>query len=92
MISVTRVDFYGEERGNFIRYSTIIIDGAVVIRGLKLIRRPDATILIAMPSRKKMDDTHEDMVHPANAEARRVIESAVLDAWLKQAAPKAETK
>ena len=88
-MKITRVDFYGEERGNFIRYSTIIIDGAVVIRGLKLIRRPDATILIAMPSRKKMDDTHEDMVHPANAEARQIIESAVLDAWVKQSAPKA---
>lgn len=82
-MKITRVDFYGEERGNFLRYSTIIIDGALVVRGIKLIRRPDATILIAMPSRKKMDDTHEDIVHPAGAEARRVIEQAVLDAFGK---------
>ena len=82
-MKITRVDFYGEERGNFLRYSTIIIDGAVVVRGIKLIRRPDTTILVAMPSRKKMDDTHEDMVHPANAEARQIIESAVLGAFMK---------
>ena len=81
MMKITRVGFYGEGRGNFLCYSTIIIDGAVVVRGIKLIRRPDTTILVAMPSRKKMDDTHEDMVHPANAEARKIIEDAVLDAW-----------
>lgn len=84
-MKITCVEFYGVERGSFLRYSTITIDGAMVIRGLKLIRRPDATILVAMPQRKRIDDTHEDMVHPANAEARKVIESAVLDAWNKQA-------
>lgn len=85
-MKITQVDFYGEERGNFIRYATIVIDGAVVVRGLKLIRRAPASILIAMPSRKKIDDTHEDVVHPANSEARKIIEQAVLEAWA-QATP-----
>lgn len=85
-MKITRVDFYGEERGNFLRYSTIIIDGAVVVRGLKLIRRPDTSILVAMPQRKTINDTHEEMVHPVNVEARRVIEDAVLEAWRQRGA------
>lgn len=82
-MKVTNVVFYGESRGNFIRYSAIVIDGAVVIRDLKLIRRPDSTIMIAMPSKKKLDDTHEETVHPTNAEARKIIEEAILGAWAK---------
>lgn len=80
-MKITQVNFYGESRGNFIRYSAIVIDGAVVIRDLKLIRRADNSIMIAMPSRKKLDDSHEETVHPTNAEARQIIERAVLQAW-----------
>mgnify|MGYP000063481748 CR=1 FL=1 len=82
-MKITKVEFYGDERGNFLRYSTIEIDHAVVIRGLRLIRRPDTTIMISMPRRKRIDDTYEDVAHPANATARRVIEEAVLNAWKK---------
>ena len=78
---ITSVQFYGESRGNFIRYAIIIIDDAIVVRGIKLIHKPDTSILVAMPSRKKMDDTHEDIVHPINTESRQVIEQAVLSAW-----------
>ena len=78
---ITKVNFYGTSKGNFIRYAVIVIDGAIVVRGIKLIRKPDTSILVAMPSRKKIDDTHEDIVHPLNAEARQVIERAVLGAW-----------
>jgi stage V sporulation protein G len=82
-MKITKVEFFGEQRGNFLRYAVIVIDSALVIRGIKIIQRPDTTILIAMPSRKKIDETHEDIVHPINSEARDVIEKAVLLAWSK---------
>lgn len=82
-MKITSVAFYGESRGNFIRYSAIVIDGAVVVRDLKLIRRPDNSIMIAMPSKKRLDETHEETVHPTNSTARKIIEEAILGAWDK---------
>jgi DNA-binding cell septation regulator SpoVG len=81
MIKITWVEFFGESRQNFIRYATIVIDGGLAIKGLKLIRRPDKSILIAMPSRKKIDDTHEDIAYPISQECRDLIELEVLKAW-----------
>ncbi len=78
---VTKIDFYGVSDGKFIRYAVIVIDNAIVIRGVKLVRRPDNSIWIAMPQRKKINDVYEDIVHPHNAEARHIIENAVLSAW-----------
>lgn len=78
---ITQVSFYGEQRGHFLRYCVIVIDAAIVIRGVKIIQRPDKSILIAMPSRKRVDDTYEDVVHPLNSDSRKIIEDAVLSAW-----------
>lgn len=80
-MKITKVEFYGTSRDNFIRYAMIVLDNSVVVRGLKLIRRPDNSIMVAMPSRKKIDDSHEDIVHPVNTEARQLVERAVLSAW-----------
>ena len=80
-MKVTRVLFYGEPRGNFLRYSTIVVDSDLVICGIKLINRTDGTILVAMPERKKIDDTYEEIVRPVNKESRKIIEDAVLSAW-----------
>jgi stage V sporulation protein G len=82
-MKITSVNFYGEERGNFIRYSAIVVDGAIVIRDLKLIRRSDNTIMIAMPSKKLINESHEETVHPTNSASRKIIEEAVLGAWAK---------
>ena len=80
-MKISKVEFYGASNGNFIRYAVIVIDGAIVIRGVKLIRRPDNSIMVAMPSRKRLDETHEEICHPVNAESRDMIEHAILSAW-----------
>lgn len=78
---ITKVEFYGTSRDNFLRYAVIVLDNCMVVRGLKLIRRPDDSIFVAMPSRKKTDDTYEDVIHPINTETRRIMEKTVLAAW-----------
>ncbi len=82
-MKITSVKFYGSTRGNFIRYAVIVLDDAVVIRGIKLIRRADQSIMIAMPSHKNIYETHEDIVFPINPEARQIIEQAILSAWAR---------
>ena len=80
---ISKVEFYGHGHGNFIRYAVIVVDGGIVVRGVKLIQRPDSTIMVAMPTRKKLDESYEEICHPVNAEAREIIERAVLAAWAK---------
>lgn len=84
---ITRVEFFGESNHNFIRYAMVVIDGMIVIKGIKLIKRPDDTILVAMPSKKKIDDSYEEIVHPVNKTARKIIEQAVLNAWAVNVTP-----
>lgn len=78
---ITRVVFTGRPNNDFICYAEIEIDDVFCVRGLKLIRRPNKTIFVAMPSDKKMDGTYVNIVFPKTRVARRTILDAVAEAW-----------
>lgn len=61
-------------------FASIVIDQAFVVRGLKIIEGKNG-LFVAMPSRKRKDGDYQDMVHPVNAEARRQLETVVLDEY-----------
>ncbi|MEZ4650420.1 MAG: SpoVG family protein [Candidatus Eisenbacteria bacterium] len=58
----------------------VVVDGALVIRGIKVIEGPDR-LFLAWPSRPREDGRYEDVVHPVTMEARTQIEEAVLAAY-----------
>lgn len=58
-------------------YATITIDGAFIVRDLKIIKGTEG-FFVAMPSRRRKDGTYRDMAHPLNTETRRMIEGKVL--------------
>jgi len=86
MFEITKISFWGEPRTGFLKYVAIEIfdENHVIgigIRGMKLITRRDKGIFLAMPSRKKMDDTHEDIAYPITPRSREFIEGKVLQAY-----------
>ncbi len=61
-------------------FVNITFDDSFVVRGLKVIYG-NSGYFVSMPSRKRPDGTHQDIAHPINNDARRMIEEAVLEAY-----------
>ena len=55
---------------------SVTFDGQLAVHDIKVINARDR-FFIVMPSRKNPDDTYRDIVHPINAQFRRMLEEAV---------------
>jgi len=64
-------------------FANVTIDNAFVVRGIKIISGNKGYFL-SMPSRKRPDGTHQDIAHPINNEARRLLEERVLAAYQEE--------
>ncbi len=61
-------------------YATVTLDDCFVVRNLRIIQG-DERLFVAMPSRKKADGEYEDVVHPTNAETRKMFEEKILEEY-----------
>jgi len=66
-------------------FVTMTLNGAFVIRGLKIIHGP-AGLFVAMPSRRRPDGQFQDVAHPINTETRRRMEDIVLAEYEREMA------
>ncbi|MEE9542815.1 MAG: SpoVG family protein [Thermodesulfobacteriota bacterium] len=69
-------------------YVSIKIDGALVIRDMKVIKGSNG-YFVAMPAKKMKDGTYWDLVHPLDSKTREMLEERVLDEY-KRVAKEAE--
>jgi stage V sporulation protein G len=84
-MEISRVTVVPANEGKLRAYASIVIDDCLAIHGLKIIER-DHGLFISMPSRTRKDGSYADIVHPVNAEAREMLESAVIAEYKKLAA------
>jgi stage V sporulation protein G len=82
-ITEVRVTLRNEEKLK--AFVNITFDNSFVVRGLKVIYG-NSGYFVSMPSRKRPDGTHQDIAHPINNVARRLIEEMVLEAYQKKLA------
>ena len=61
-------------------FANITLDNQFVIRGLKIIAGTNG-FFVSMPSRKRPDGSHQDIAHPVNSDARKMVEERVLMAY-----------
>ena len=59
-------------------FVSVTLDDVFVVKGLKIILGNTERLFLAMPSRKRPDGEHVDIVHPINQRFRNVLEEAVL--------------
>ncbi len=78
MITITAVKVILQASGALQGYATVTIDGAFVVRGIKIIKAKSGRILTAMPSKKRPDGTYQDIAHPISSEARLHLEQAIV--------------
>lgn len=57
--------------------ASVTFDGALAVHDVKVIYARERYFIV-MPCKKNPDGTYRDIVHPINAEFRRVLEEAVI--------------
>ena len=63
-------------------YATVTLDDCFVVRNLRIIQGEER-LFVAMPSRKKTDGEYEDIVHPTNADTRKMFEEKIIEEYNK---------
>ncbi|MDE5885037.1 MAG: septation regulator SpoVG [Oscillospiraceae bacterium] len=62
---------------------SITIDQMLAVHDIKIVQG-ETRLFVAMPSRRDDNGTFRDIVHPIQAEARKLIEDSILEAYEKQ--------
>lgn len=83
MINITDVKVIKTE-GNFRvkGIASITIDDSFVVHDIKILES-EKGLFVAMPSRRLPSGEFKDIAHPINAEARELIQKAILNEYEK---------
>ena len=76
--------FPAKDNGRLKAYATIVFDDCFIVRDLKVIEG-NKGLFVSMPSRKRKDGTFRDIVHPLNADTRKMIEAQIVEEFNKLA-------
>lgn len=79
-MEITEVRIILRDEDKLKGFANVTFDDMFVIRGMKIISGSRG-FFVSMPSRRRPDGTHQDIAHPVNNDARRVVEEAVLKAY-----------
>lgn len=69
-----------EDKGNMKAVAEIVIDDSFVVHEIKVIET-NRRLFIGMPAKKRTNGTFKDIAHPINAEAREMIQNAILSEY-----------
>ena len=82
-MKITEVKVYpAKENGRLKAYATIIFDNDFIVRDLKVIEG-EKGLFVSMPSRRRKDGSFRDIVHPLNADTRKMIEDSIIGEYNK---------
>lgn len=77
-MKITEVKVYpAKENGRLKAYATVIFDNDFIVRDLKVIEG-EKGLFVSMPSRRRKDGSFRDIVHPLNADTRKMIEKSII--------------
>ena len=79
-ITEVRITLKGSEDGKLKAFATITFDNAFVVHDVKVVEGTNG-LFVAMPSRKTPEGEFRDIAHPISANAREIIQTAVLKAY-----------
>jgi stage V sporulation protein G len=83
-MDITEVKVYPANEGKLKAYATVVFDNCFIVRDLKVIKS-EKGLFVSMPSRRKKDGTFKDVVHPLNAEMRKMIEDRIIEEYNRSA-------
>lgn len=78
MIPITEVRITHRSDARLKAYANVILGGVFVIHGLKVVEGKGGRLFVAMPSRRRRDQSYQDICHPITPEYRKYVENTVL--------------
>lgn len=82
-ITITNVNIRLKDSNGMKALCSIVINDMFVIHDIRVVENRSGNLIVAMPSKKMPDGRFKDVCNPANAEARRIIDEAVLEEYKK---------
>jgi stage V sporulation protein G len=82
-VQVTEVRVYPADHDELRGYASITFDDCFMIRDFKIVRNDSGGLYVAMPNRKEKQGGYREIAYPITAEARGMIEEAVLAEYKK---------
>lgn len=79
-ITDVRVRKAGKDDGKLRAYCSVVIDGMFVVHEVRVVEGSNG-VFVAMPRRKTAEGEYRDLAHPITAEAREILQKAVLEAY-----------
>lgn len=76
-ITSVKVKKIEEKNSRLVGVATAVIDKVFIVEDIKIIKGDDR-LFLAMPSQKMPDGSYKDIVHPLNADCRKLFEDAIL--------------
>ncbi len=77
-MDITKVTLRPVAMNKVCAIASVVIDDQFVIHDLRVVNG-DKGLFVAMPSRKLPNGEFRDICHPINADARSMVQTAVLD-------------
>jgi len=81
-MEITEIKVFPAKEGKLKAYATMVFDNCFIVRDLKIIES-NKGMFVSMPSRRKKDGSFKDIVHPLNADTRKLIEERIIDEYKK---------
>lgn len=82
-MKITEVKVYpAKANGRLKAYATIVFENNFIVRDLKVIEG-EKGLFVSMPSRRRKDGSFRDIVHPLNADMRKMIEDSIIGEYSK---------
>ena len=83
-MEITEIKIFPANEGKLKAYATMVFDNCFIVRDMKVIQS-DKGLFVSMPSRRKKDGSFKDIVHPLNADTRKMIEDRIILEYEKSA-------
>jgi stage V sporulation protein G len=82
-LEITEVRINPQDAKALLAFVSVTFNDCFVVRGLKIIDGMEGRF-VAMPARKKKDNTFQDIAHPITREFREQLETVVLGEYERQ--------
>lgn len=78
---VTNIHMKLRDDNNMVAICNVEINHMISINDVRVIKKADGTLFVAMPSKRMDDGKFRDMVNPTNRTARNIIAEPVLQKY-----------
>jgi stage V sporulation protein G len=80
-MKITEVRICPTDEDDLRGYASITLDRCFMVRNCKIIRNDSGGLYVAMPNRRQLDGTYQEVAYPITAEMRAMIEQAILNKY-----------